>query len=65
MINFFVRLSRVNKLIHRLSLEHHHRIIKQQTIAALKADLADSEYQTDLADWDTVVGDGIDGCFGS
>ena len=45
--------------INHLLLEHRRRTIEQQTIAALQADLADSEYQTDLADWDAVVGDGI------
>ena len=59
MINFFLRLSRVNKLINRLSLKHRHRTIKQQTINALQADSADPEYQIDLIEWDTVAGDGI------
>jgi Arc/MetJ-type ribon-helix-helix transcriptional regulator len=46
--------------INRLLLEHRRQTIERQTIAALQADLADSEYQADLADWDAVVGDGID-----
>jgi hypothetical protein len=46
--------------INRLLLEHRRQIIEQQTILALQADLADSEYQAELADWDAVVGDGID-----
>jgi Arc/MetJ-type ribon-helix-helix transcriptional regulator len=46
--------------INRLLLEHRRQTLERQTIAALQADLADSEYQADLADWDAVVGDGID-----
>jgi hypothetical protein len=46
--------------INRLLLEHRRQIIEQQTILALQADLADSEYQAELADWDAVVEDGID-----
>ncbi len=45
--------------INRLLLEYRRQTIEQQTIAALQADLADPEYQIDLADWDIVVGDGI------
>jgi Arc/MetJ-type ribon-helix-helix transcriptional regulator len=46
--------------INRLLLEHRRQTIERQTITALQEDLADSEYQADLADWDAVVGDGID-----
>ena len=51
--------------INRLLLEHRRQTIERQTIerqtiAALQADLADSEYQAALTDWDAVVGDGID-----
>ena len=49
-----------SKSINLLLLEYRCQTIEQQTIAALQADLADFEYQTDLADWDIVAQDGID-----
>ena len=45
--------------INRLLLEHRRQTIERQTIAALQADFADSTYQSDLADWNLVVGDGV------
>jgi putative NADH-flavin reductase len=39
--------------------KQHSKILREQIIAALQADLADPDYQADIADWDAVVGDGI------
>jgi hypothetical protein len=36
------------------------QILREQMILALQNDLADPGYQADIADWDAVVGDGID-----
>ncbi|MEH2050422.1 MAG: hypothetical protein V7K70_11955 [Nostoc sp.] len=39
--------------------EHRRRILATEMIAALKQDIEDSEYQTEIAAWDGVAGDGI------
>jgi hypothetical protein len=36
------------------------KVLTEQIVAALKADLEDSEYQVDIQLWDVVVGDGLD-----
>lgn len=45
--------------INALLAEHRRRILEAEMIAALKQDAEDLEYQAEIADWDSVVGDGI------
>ncbi|MCL6754084.1 CopG family transcriptional regulator [Nostoc sp. CCCryo 231-06] len=45
--------------INTLLAEHRRRILAAEMIAALKQDAEDPEYQTEIAAWDSVVGDGI------
>ncbi|WP_442947989.1 type II toxin-antitoxin system MazE family antitoxin [Nostoc sp.] len=45
--------------INTLLAEHRRRILATEMIAALKQDIEDSEYQTEIAAWDGVAGDGI------
>jgi len=34
--------------------------LEAELIAALQQDLADAEYQNEIAEWDSLAGDGID-----
>jgi hypothetical protein len=45
--------------INTLLAEHRRQILATEMIAALKQDAEDPEYQTEIAGWDNVVGDGI------
>ncbi len=45
--------------INTLLAEHRRGILAAEMIAALKQDTEDPEYQTEIAAWDSVVGDGI------
>jgi hypothetical protein len=45
--------------INTLLAEHRRGILAAEMIAALKQDAEDPEYQTEIAAWDSVVGDGI------
>ncbi|MEH1818800.1 MAG: CopG family transcriptional regulator [Nostoc sp.] len=45
--------------INTLLAEHRRRILATEMIAALKQDIEDPEYQTEIAAWDGVAGDGI------
>ncbi|QLE57146.1 CopG family transcriptional regulator [Nostoc sp. TCL26-01] len=40
--------------------EHRRAILEAEMIAALKEDNENPEYQAEIADWDTIVGDGIE-----
>jgi hypothetical protein len=40
--------------------ERRSKVLTEQIVAALQADLEDSEYQVDIQAWDVVVGDGLD-----
>lgn len=45
--------------VNALLAEHRRQILAAEMIAALKQDAEDPEYQAEIADWDHVVGDGI------
>lgn len=49
-----------SEYLNGLLVEQRSKVLREQMIAALQADQADSEYQTELAAWDVVVGDGLD-----
>jgi Arc/MetJ-type ribon-helix-helix transcriptional regulator len=49
-----------SEYLNDLLVEQRTKVLKEQMIAALKADQADSEYQAEIAAWDVVVGDGLD-----
>lgn len=46
--------------INALLAAHRRSVLEAQMIAALKEDVENSEYAAEIADWDCVVGDGID-----
>lgn len=45
--------------INALLAEHRRQILEAEMIVALKQDAEDPEYQAEIADWDSVIGDGI------
>jgi len=45
--------------INTLLVEHRRKILAAEMITALKQDVEDLEYQTEIAAWDGVVADGI------
>jgi Arc/MetJ-type ribon-helix-helix transcriptional regulator len=49
-----------SEYLNGLVLEQRTKVLKEQMIAALQADEADAEYQSEIAAWDVVVGDGLD-----
>jgi Arc/MetJ-type ribon-helix-helix transcriptional regulator len=49
-----------SEYLNGLLVEQRTKVLREQMIAALQADQADSEYQAEIAAWDLVVGDGID-----
>ena len=46
--------------INALLTKHRRRVLEAEIIAALKEDAEDPSYQSEIAAWDSVVGDGID-----
>lgn len=46
--------------INALLAEYRRCSLESQMISALQEDAQDSEYQAEVAAWDSVVGDGID-----
>ncbi|MGL5924226.1 type II toxin-antitoxin system MazE family antitoxin [Chroococcidiopsis sp.] len=46
--------------INSLLREQRKQIVEAELIAALNSDAVDPDYQAEIADWDSVVGDGID-----
>jgi hypothetical protein len=51
----------LNNYINSLLKNHRSAILEAEMIKALKEDLENEEYQTEIQLWDNVVGDGIDG----
>ncbi|MHC5932686.1 type II toxin-antitoxin system MazE family antitoxin [Nostoc sp.] len=47
--------------INTLLAEHRRRILAAEMITALKQDAEDPEYQSEIAAWDSVAGDGMNG----
>ncbi len=50
------RSSYINSVL----AQHRRQILEEEMIAALAEDVTSAEYQAEIAEWDTVVGDGID-----
>ena len=46
--------------LNSLITQERRKILEQETIAALQADIQDPEYQAEIAEWDRLAGDGID-----
>jgi hypothetical protein len=46
--------------INSLLAAQRREILKQQLITALQEDISDPNYQAEVADWDSVAGDGLD-----
>ncbi len=46
--------------LNTLITQERRKILAQETIAALQADLQDPEYRAEIAAWDRLAGDGID-----
>lgn len=50
------RSSYINSVL----AQYRRQILEEEMIAALAEDVASREYQTEISEWDGVVGDGID-----
>lgn len=61
LINFVDLQANGNRseYINALLQQQQQKQLKAELIAALQEDLADAEYLNELAEWDSVVGDGI------
>jgi hypothetical protein len=46
--------------LNSLITQEQRKILADEIIAALQADSQDPEYQAEIAEWDRLVGDGID-----
>ncbi|MBW4575012.1 MAG: CopG family transcriptional regulator [Aphanothece sp. CMT-3BRIN-NPC111] len=46
--------------INAVLAEHRRCVLEAEMVAALKQDTEDTEYQAEIAAWDSVVGHGID-----
>jgi Arc/MetJ-type ribon-helix-helix transcriptional regulator len=55
-----LQASNRSEYLNALLRERRAKVLAEQIVAALQADLADPDYQTELQDWDAVVGDGLD-----
>jgi hypothetical protein len=49
-----------SEYLNELLLQHRSQVLANQMIAALQEDLSNSDYLSDIQDWDAVVGDGLD-----
>jgi metal-responsive CopG/Arc/MetJ family transcriptional regulator len=50
-----------SEYLNTLLAEQRSKILRQQMIAALQEDLADPDHQAEIAAWDVVIGDGLNG----
>jgi hypothetical protein len=55
-----LQASNRSEYLNVLLRERRSKVLTEQVVAALQADLEDSDYQADIQAWDTVVGDGLD-----
>jgi Arc/MetJ-type ribon-helix-helix transcriptional regulator len=55
-----LQASNRSEYLNALLRERRAKVLAEQTVAALQADLANPDYQAELQDWDAVVGDGLD-----
>jgi Arc/MetJ-type ribon-helix-helix transcriptional regulator len=62
LINFVDLQANGNRseYINALLAQQRRRQLEAELIAALQQDLADAEYQNEIAEWDSLAGDGID-----
>jgi hypothetical protein len=62
LLSFIDRQAQGNRsdYLNSLITQERRKILAQQTIAALQADIQDPEYQAEIAEWDRLAGDGID-----
>jgi Arc/MetJ-type ribon-helix-helix transcriptional regulator len=55
-----IQASNRSEYLNDLLRERRSKVLTEQIVAALQADLEDPEYQDDIQAWDAVVGDGLD-----
>lgn len=62
LVNFLDSIANGNRSEYLNSLLSRERkqILETELIAALQQDLQDPDYQTEVAVWESVIGDGID-----
>jgi hypothetical protein len=62
LISFIDRQAQGNRsdYLNSLITQERRKILADEIIAALQADIQDPEYQAEIAEWDRLVGDGID-----
>ncbi len=60
LLSFIDRQAQGNRsdYLNSLITQERRKILKQETIAALQADIQDPEYQAEIAQWDRLAGDG-------
>jgi hypothetical protein len=61
LLSFIDRQAQGNRsdYLNSLITQERRKILEQETIAALQADIQDPEYQAEIAGWDRLAGDGI------
>ncbi|MEA5533063.1 CopG family transcriptional regulator [Crocosphaera sp. XPORK-15E] len=62
-VAFLNRIAPKNRseYVNNLLRKQEKQTLKEELIKALREDIEDSNYQQEIAHWDRVVGDGIDG----
>jgi Arc/MetJ-type ribon-helix-helix transcriptional regulator len=55
-----LQASNRSEYLNGLLREHRSKVLTEQIVAALQADLEDPDYQADIQAWDAVVEDGLD-----
>jgi Arc/MetJ-type ribon-helix-helix transcriptional regulator len=55
-----LQASNRSEYLNALLRERRSKVLTEQIVAALQADLEDPEYQAEIQSWDAVVGDGLD-----
>jgi hypothetical protein len=55
-----LQASNRSEYLNDLLRERRSKVLMEQIVTALQADLEDPDYQADLQAWDAVVGDGLD-----
>lgn len=62
LVSFIDRQAQCNRsdYLNSLITQERQKILADKIIAALGEDVQDPEYQAEIAEWDRLVGDGID-----